>query len=202
MRIDYSYLKNDYPEIITLDQLYRICHISKRKGKWLLENKIIPCEDSGKKTRRFKIKLDDVIAYLTHDAVGEDVTVIPAGIFSSKCYAKKEQNIYGRLILKLNIPEFYQEVYQYYEKKYRKFPDALDVKTGSEMTGFGENCIHRWIKDGKLRIYSRMERIIPKAYLIEFCCTRYYITICNQSKQHKEDILCLQEVSKKYDVGG
>lgn len=198
MRIDYSYLKNDYPEIITLDQLYRICHISKRKGKWLLENKIIPCEDSGKKTRRFKIKLDDVIAYLTEDT---SVAVIPVGIFSSKGYGNKQQSQCEKIILKLNIPEFYQEVYQYYEKKYRRFPDALDVKTVSEMTGFGEDSIYRWIKANKLKIYSRMERIIPKTYLLEFSCTRYYITICNQSKKHKEDILRLQEVSKKYNEG-
>lgn len=202
MKIDYSYLKNDYPEVITLDQLYRICHISKRKGKWLLENKIIPCEDTGKKTRRFKIKLDNVISYLTNVATGEYIPAIPTGIFSSNSGAKKKQNDYDRLIQKLNIPECYQEIYKYYEKKYQKFPDALDVKTVSEMLGFGENCIHRWIKDGKLKIYCRMEHIIPKTYVIEFCCTQYYIKICNQLKQHKEDILGLHEVLKKYSEGG
>ena len=49
----YEYLREQYPEIISKDQLYRICHISKRKARWLLENGIIPCEDSGKQTRRF-----------------------------------------------------------------------------------------------------------------------------------------------------
>ena len=39
--MDYSFLRNQDPEIITMDQLYRICHISKRKARWLLEN-IIP----------------------------------------------------------------------------------------------------------------------------------------------------------------
>ena len=55
--MDYSFLRDQYPEVITMDQLYRICHISKRKARWLLENGVIPCEDSGKKTRRFKIKI-------------------------------------------------------------------------------------------------------------------------------------------------
>ena len=33
-------------------------------GAWLLENGVIPCEDSGKKTRRFRIKLEDIINFL------------------------------------------------------------------------------------------------------------------------------------------
>ena len=65
MTTDYSHLRDEYPKIISQDQLYRICRISKRKATWLLENGYIPCEDSGKKTRRFKIRIDDVIIYLT-----------------------------------------------------------------------------------------------------------------------------------------
>lgn len=68
---DFSYLRDLYPPVITLDQLYRICHLSKRKAKWLLESRIIPCQDSGKKTRRFKIQLDDVISYLEDTASGK-----------------------------------------------------------------------------------------------------------------------------------
>lgn len=34
--MDYYHLREQYPEIISMDQLYRICHISKRKAKWLL----------------------------------------------------------------------------------------------------------------------------------------------------------------------
>ena len=43
------------------DQLYRICHICKRKAKWLLDNGVIPFEDTGKRTHRYRIRLDDVI---------------------------------------------------------------------------------------------------------------------------------------------
>lgn len=56
MNTQYNEIIENYPNTITLDQFYRICHISKRKAKWLLENGIVPCQDSGKKTRRFKIQ--------------------------------------------------------------------------------------------------------------------------------------------------
>ncbi len=196
----YAYLKEQYPEVITLEQLYRICHISKRKGKWMLENRVIPCQDSGKKTRRFKIKLDDVIAYLEKEAA-EGRTVIPAGIFSAKQGAEKQSEC-QKLILRLNNPEIYQEIYWYYEKKYRKAPDALDANAVADLTGFGTTAVHGWIRAGHLKVYRRVEQIIPKAYLLDFLCTPYYVSICNRSSKHRETILYLQKIVKKYTEGG
>ena len=83
MATDYSYLLAEYPEKISQDQLYRICRISKRKATWLLENGYIPCEDTGKKTRRFKIQITDVIAYLTRLEESPETLLTPPGIFSS-----------------------------------------------------------------------------------------------------------------------
>lgn len=62
--MDYCHLRKEFPETISMDQLYRICHISKRKAHWLLEHGIIPCRDSGKHTRRFSIALEEVIRFL------------------------------------------------------------------------------------------------------------------------------------------
>jgi intergrase/recombinase len=61
---DYSFLINRYPEFVTKDQLYRICHISKKTALYYLENGVIPCIDSGKKTRRYKIAIKDIIFFL------------------------------------------------------------------------------------------------------------------------------------------
>lgn len=60
----YNEVIQSYPEYITKDQMYRICHISKRTCLFLLESGLVPNIDSGKKTRRFKIKTTDVIEYL------------------------------------------------------------------------------------------------------------------------------------------
>lgn len=51
MSTDYSILLEQYPEVVSKDQMYKICHISKRKATWLLENGVIPCQDSGKKNK-------------------------------------------------------------------------------------------------------------------------------------------------------
>ena len=84
MATDYTYLYEEYPEVISADQLYRICHISKRKAKWLLEHGYIPCEDSGKKTRRYKIRLNDVIDYLRTLEAAPDLVATPVGAFNVK----------------------------------------------------------------------------------------------------------------------
>ena len=49
MKPEYQKLLDEYPEVVTKEQLRKICHISKRKATWLLENGYIPCTDTSKK---------------------------------------------------------------------------------------------------------------------------------------------------------
>lgn len=60
----YSELKKQYPEFISKEQLWKIAKICKEHAKWLLDEGVIPCENSGKTTRKYKIALKDVIRYL------------------------------------------------------------------------------------------------------------------------------------------
>ena len=60
----YQQILDEYPEYITKEQLYRICHISKKTAQNLLESGEIPCIDTGKKTHRFLIAAVDVVEYL------------------------------------------------------------------------------------------------------------------------------------------
>lgn len=61
------------PEIITKDQLYKICHISKSTALYLHESGKIPCEYNGKKTRCYKIKKEDVIKYFENQKVFRNI---------------------------------------------------------------------------------------------------------------------------------
>ena len=49
----YNELRKEYPEVVSTSQIIKICHIGKRNATYLLQNNIIPCEDSGKKSRRY-----------------------------------------------------------------------------------------------------------------------------------------------------
>ena len=70
---------DDIPDIITKDQLYQICHISKSTALYLLRSGKIPCEYTGKQTRCYKIKKEDVIAYLNNRKVFPESYSAPAG---------------------------------------------------------------------------------------------------------------------------
>ena len=75
----YDYLLKEYPDVITKDQFYRICNISKKTAKHLLDNGLVPCDNNGKKTRKYKLKLTDVIEYLEGREVSPESYVAPIG---------------------------------------------------------------------------------------------------------------------------
>lgn len=143
------------------DQLYRICHISKRKATWLLENGIIPCRDSGKKTRRFQIYTADVVNYLITLENEPQKVAIPVGIFTSNKYRKKRENPVAHL------PR--SELKKHLCLKWRSEPDALTITQISKITGYNMQTVGQWISKGKLQYVSCPDgRKVAKRWLIQF----------------------------------
>lgn len=173
MKTDYSYLLKEYPETISMDQLYKICHISKRKGKWLLEHGVIPCRDSGKKTRRFTIKIKDVIKFLEMQEAGKLKNLPPPGIFASQSPIKKTNYV------KVNPSAFSALLKGQWKLK----PDALNTEQVSELLGYTTTTITKWIKTGWLKAvpYQR-GYLIPKEWLI-----RYLAETVNDSRASKSE---------------
>ena len=60
----YESIRRTNPETISKDKFYKIAHISKATALHLLQNGLVPCKDTGKKTRRYTIRTDDIIFYL------------------------------------------------------------------------------------------------------------------------------------------
>ena len=60
------------PKVMTKEQFRIACHISKRKAKELLDNGVVPCEITGNKTWKYKIKKSDVLSYLERFKGAED----------------------------------------------------------------------------------------------------------------------------------
>lgn len=166
MATDYSFLLTEYPPIISMDQLYRICHISKRKAVWLLEHRIIPCQDSGKKTRRFKIKITDVIEYLSVLESDPIKVAPPVGIFKNT--SQRAPNP----IVQISVPAFKQ----YLRIKWAEVPDALGVKDIALLTGYVPQTVGQWISQKKLgSIHCPSGTVVAKKWLIDFIAI-YVIT--------------------------
>ena len=70
-------------EIISLEQLYKMLHISKRKAAWMLQNGIVPCEIRNTPTHKYSVRKEDVLAYMAKSD-REKHKEIPVGIFNAK----------------------------------------------------------------------------------------------------------------------
>ena len=132
MSTDYSALLLEYPAVISKDQLYRICHISKRKATWLLEHGVIPCKDSGKKTRRFQIYTADVVNYLITLENEPQKVAIPAGIFTNDKNREKKKSPLTRLT--------HAELKKHLCLRWNSEPDALTITQISKITGYSDSC--------------------------------------------------------------
>lgn len=173
--MDHEKLREEYPETITMEQFYQIAHISKRKASWLLTNGIVPCEDSGKQTRRFKIRLDDVIDYLQKVQCGMLEVSIPSGIFASGAASR--------------LPREYldcDELKGQFLADWYTSPDMLTIKQASEISGYVGTSILRWINRKQVKGVLYHERyLISKESLADFLSSKDGQHIVKKSELHQ-----------------
>lgn len=163
--MDNSFLEivEKYPCTVTLDQFYRICHISKRKAKWLLENGIVPCQDSGKKTRRFKIQTMDIVLYLQQLVHNPNHLQYPAGLFSSR--NNKSRKAPCNPITLSNS----SDLKSYLNRIWCLSPDLLFKRDIHIITGYTLGTISNWVSSGQMKsIVVASRRVIAKKWLIDF----------------------------------
>jgi len=170
----YESLREHYPEHISLDQLHEICKISKRGAKYLVENGIIPAEDTGKKTWRYKIALDDVIIYLRRrEQVG---SMIPTGILSSRKPSEAQKANNRKSFAQLIGHGQEAKISEYFGYIYSGFDELLTTADIAEMIGLDKSTVLKLLKSGAIKsIMARPKYLIPKQYLLEFVQTPRFI---------------------------
>lgn len=169
-----------YPEYITKDQMYRICHISKKTCLFLLESGLVPNIDSGKKTRRFKIKTTDVIQYLHDRDDYPELYKAPDGFYMRD--GCKKAPSFEDVFTKEDLTS----MREYYEMLLKDYPDVLNVRQVAQFTGYGESSVAKWCSKQELKnFFIRQKFQIPKEYLLDFLVSRYFIGIAVKSEKHK-----------------
>ena len=81
--------KANKSEKLSAEQICKILHISKRKCAWMLQNGMIPCKDTGKKTRRYTVVRKDLDAYIKDSTEHPEKYFIPV-TFTSNNPGKRE----------------------------------------------------------------------------------------------------------------
>lgn len=178
MRKDkYGYLREQYPEYVSKDQLYKICNVAKRTAKYLLDNGIIPCENNGKKTRKYTIALNDIIAYLQkRDKRG---SMVPRGSVSSRHGIPRASRVSFSTML---APGAEEEVKNYFAYIYESFPDTLTSHDVSVMTGLSRKTILELLKQGEIQtLIIGSKYVVPKIYLLNFVSSPRFVNMKSNS---------------------
>lgn len=194
MGTDYKALAEQYPEFISKDQLCRICHIGKRKAKWLLENGYIPCIDTGKKTHRFEIRIEDAINYLRAMERSNQLPTLPKGSFSSRTKPQpilSEECVCDQCeqipVSEIAIDEKDNIYKSFLEETWSDCPDALTPDDVCRITGYTRRTVGKWLTRKKLKSVRTPNGIlIAKEWLIEFFQTYpSNVPVC-LSKEHRK----------------
>ena len=179
----YKVLKNRYVDFLSLDELSKVCKISKKSARYLVEHGVIPAINTGKRTWRYKIKIDDVIDYLKrHEKFG---SMIPPGAVSSR---KKHRSGGSRKSFSQIVTQGQEhEVAEYFEYIYADYDEILTTVDIVEMTGLNKSTILSLLKGSHIKsITDRPKYLVPKQYLLEFVVTRRFIESKSDSELFKK----------------
>ena len=91
MIADREEVRRNYPDMLSLEDVRSILHISKRKAAWMLQNGFIKCEIRHNKTKQYKVRIENLFIYLDKVERGDSSVQIPIGIFNAKKPSGKEK---------------------------------------------------------------------------------------------------------------
>ena len=187
-------------EIISLEQLYKMLHISKRKAAWMLQNGIIPCEVRNTPTHKYSIRKEDVLAYMAKSE-REKRKEIPVGIFN----AKKTNNPRRTESQGSDCGGYFDDTnYKLRGKERARFkemhedllsavPDTLTVDEVVKLTGYSRKTILRYAQRKYIYAVNIMGKYyISKHSIINYLATDKAFKNTQKSEWHESIILKFQ----------
>ena len=172
--MDYSYdfakIKANYPEKIGLEQMRVICHISKKTARYLLTSGLVPCIDTGKKTRQYIINTKDVITYLKKRQSQPEKFSAPTGYYSASWNkGGKPKTLTLREWANLDTAKSRKKFQDFLTLKMQPYSDVLSVAEASRFTGYHHNTLTNWCHNGYIRYFEISGGyMIPKSCLLNF----------------------------------
>ena len=183
---DFSVNWDSVPDELTKDQFYQLCHISKSTALYLLRSGKVPCEWTGKKTRCYKIKKEDVKTYLEKRGVFPELYSAPKGWYGTHYVVR----------LSKELPEdVLRQMLSYYEMLLRKYKDVVTVREVVALTGYARTTVNNWCNQGTLKSFRKGQRFyIPKVFLVDFFCSLSFRSITRKSLWHIQTLNDFQRI--------
>ena len=189
---------------MSLEQLYKMLHVSKRKAAWMLNNGIIPCQIRPTKTHRYIILREDVEAYLQKKRADRRKE-IPVGIFNAKPTKQKVVINNNRPMDTVDLAECFitiadeckNDFRTHVEKRLQYFPDAITADKAADIMGYAKNTVHSYIQQKRIfAVQISGKYILPKSALVEFLVDDFAFEIIHKSTWHINTILTFTKKNK------
>ncbi len=159
-----------YPDPMGRTDFRKACHIGTRTSIYLLQSGLVPCENTGKQTRCYKIAKADVAAYLRRRLTEPEYYTPPSGWY--KNYPNHKPPAFG-----LNGALLLTDA--------ARQPDVLDARQIAQVTGYASRTVSRWCTEGRLKAFPYQHTYkVPKEWLLEFLTSEDYNSITRKSKEH------------------
>ena len=173
-------IRKTYPRIVSKDQVYRICHISKATALYLLQSGLIPCVDSGKKTRRYRVELEDVIDYLQNREIDPFSYKPPENYYVAKSHPTSPHH------KRAHIPsDRISGARSFFEEKLQKYNEVLTTAQVSKFLGYSLKTVVEWYEKNEIRCFLIKNKLqFPKEYLIDFIVSDRCNYILLKSNRH------------------
>ena len=172
---------SNLPQVLSGEQVRCALHISKRKCAWMLNNGFIKCQNTGKRTRKYTVLKKDLLAYIEDSAKHPEKYVTPYAEFSTAKYGNTHKPRPCKTGFPFSLPPTF---HLWLEQEFETVPDALTIQQVIDTTGYTDNTVNRWLRQGHLKsVQTQTTRIIPKLWVIDFYCS-YAYTITNMSDKH------------------
>lgn len=169
---------------LSAEQICKILHISKRKCAWMLQNGMIPCKDSGKKTRRYAIRIDDIILYLIDREIHPENYRAPDLWYKERSGHYNSRVTYRRELFSMTEEER-RAFRKYIVDELAEYDDVLTIQDAAEITGYCDTSFHRWCQDKRMKSFFISGKIlIPKISLIDFLVSPYCCSITRKTWKH------------------
>ena len=182
---DFAKIKANYPEKIGLEQMRVICHISKKTARYLLTSGLVPCIDTGKKTRQYIINTKDVITYLKKRQSQPEKFSAPTGYYSASWNkGGKPKMLTLREWANLDTAKSRKKFQDFLTLKMQPYSDVLSVAEASRLTGYHHNTLTNWCHNGYIRYFEISGGyMIPKSCLLNFLLSPHILDSYRPSKK-------------------
>ena len=172
----YQWILDTYPETISKEQLYKLCQVSKKTAQHYLVNGLIPCENTGKKTRQYTIRTTDVVAFLEARDRDPDIFLAPFGWYQQ--YPTVHRPRIHSIVMQQKLRTALDAILQSY-------PDVLTSDQVATITGYHHETVVRWCSKKKLEFFCvRRCYLIPTVSLVEYLTANRCHAINDTAKEH------------------